>query len=141
MTEWEIPLLLDTCAAIWVANADPIAEPASDALDRAYTAGFDTYVSPITAWELGMLVARGRLSLRFRPETWFQRLLAVPGVRLAEMSTDILIRSSFLPGTPPKDPADRIIAATARELGYRLMTRDRVLLAYAEEGHIQAIGC
>jgi PIN domain nuclease of toxin-antitoxin system len=57
------------------------------------------------------------------------------------MSTDILIASSFLPGAPPNDPADRIIAATAREHGYALVTRDRALLDYAEQGHIQSIVC
>jgi len=62
-------------------------------------------------------------------------------VRLADMSPDVLIASSFLPGTPPRDPADRILAATAREYGYRLMTRDTPLLAYARQGHLQALAC
>lgn len=88
-----------------------------------------------------MLAARGRASILLRPQVWFQRLLDVPGVRLAAMSIDILILSSFLPGAPPRDPTDRIIATTARELGYRVMTRDRGLLAYAAQGHIQAIAC
>jgi PIN domain nuclease of toxin-antitoxin system len=53
----------------------------------------------------------------------------------------VLISPSFLPGIPPKDPADRIFAATAREYGYRLVTRDRPLLEYARQGHIQALAC
>ena len=65
----------------------------------------------------------------------------MPGLRLAGMSTDLLITSSFLPGIPPPDPADRIIAATVREFGYTLMTRDRVLLDYADQGHMQALIC
>ncbi|MFZ5739720.1 MAG: PIN domain-containing protein [Pseudomonadota bacterium] len=52
-----------------------------------------------------------------------------------------MVAFSFLPGFPHRDPADRIIAATAREYGYRLITRDRSLLAYAREGHIQALSC
>jgi PIN domain nuclease of toxin-antitoxin system len=60
---------------------------------------------------------------------------------LADISVKILIASSFLPGTPPRDPADRIIAATAREHGYQLVTRDGLLLDYAAEGHIQALAC
>jgi PIN domain nuclease of toxin-antitoxin system len=62
-------------------------------------------------------------------------------MQLADMSPDLLISSSFLPGAPPRDPADRIIAATAREYGYVLVTRDRLLLEYAEQGHIQALVC
>jgi PIN domain nuclease of toxin-antitoxin system len=53
----------------------------------------------------------------------------------------LLIASSFLPGKPPRDPTDRIIAATARELGALLVTRDRVLLEYGEAGHIAAMAC
>jgi PIN domain nuclease of toxin-antitoxin system len=52
-----------------------------------------------------------------------------------------LIDSSFLPGTPPRDPADRIIAATARDHGCTLITRDRVLIDYAEQGHIRVLEC
>ncbi|HYY36678.1 MAG TPA: type II toxin-antitoxin system VapC family toxin, partial [Xanthobacteraceae bacterium] len=72
---------------------------------------------------------------------WFQRLFDVLNFRLAEMPPELLIASSFLPGTPPRDPADRIMAATAREYGYVLITRDRPLLDYAGQGHIQAVIC
>lgn len=141
MSEAQAPLLLDTHTAIWVSTDTPIASAAQEALDTAHAAAVPVYVSPITAWEIGMLTARGRVSLSLRPEVWFQRLLAVPGVQLATLSPTILILSSFLPGVPPRDPADRILAATAREGGYRLVTRDRGLLSYAGEGHIQAIPC
>jgi PIN domain nuclease of toxin-antitoxin system len=57
------------------------------------------------------------------------------------LTPEILIQSSFLPGDPPRDPADRIIIATARTVGYRLVTRDRLLLAYAEAGHIEGVAC
>jgi len=137
----EAPLLLDTCAAIWVAEDQPISERATLALDEAHATDQFVYVSPITAWEVGLLVARGRLTMIVKPQLWFGRLLDVANMRLADMSPDLLISSSFLPGEPPRDPADRIIAATAREYGYTLMTRDRLLLGYAEQGHIQAVCC
>jgi PIN domain nuclease of toxin-antitoxin system len=57
------------------------------------------------------------------------------------MPPELLIASSFLPGIPPRDPADRILAATAREYGYVLVTRDRPLLDYSEQGHIQELAC
>jgi PIN domain nuclease of toxin-antitoxin system len=98
-------------------------------------------VLPITAWELGLLTARGRLSLLMTPQRWFDRLLEAPGLRLSEMPPSVLIASSFLPGSLPADPADRIIAATAREFGFRLVTRDRPLLDYAKQGHIRALIC
>jgi PIN domain nuclease of toxin-antitoxin system len=76
-----------------------------------------------------------------RAERWFSNLFDAPGVQLADMSPDLLIASSFLPGKPPRDPADRIIAATARDLGATLVTRDRALLAYGEEGHVAVLEC
>jgi PIN domain nuclease of toxin-antitoxin system len=99
------------------------------------------HVSVITSWEIGLLVARGRLPLSMAPLAWFERLLATPGVREAEMSARILVASSFLPGHPPNDPVDRILLATAREGGYSIVTRDRLMLTYAEEGHAMAIAC
>jgi PIN domain nuclease of toxin-antitoxin system len=103
--------------------------------------GAPTYLSPISAWEVGLLVARGRLQLLMTPQRWFQRLLEAPNVRLADISPDLLIASSFLPGEPPRDPADRIIAATAREYGTTLVTRDRALLGYGDQGHISVVAC
>lgn len=134
-------LLLDTCAVIWIAEEAEITGEALHALKRAQEAGASVYVSPMTAWELGLLVARGRLSLLMSPERWFERLLQAPGIELADMPPEVLIASSFLPGEPPRDPADRIIAATAREFGYTLVTRDKPLLTYADHGHIRAICC
>lgn len=135
------PLLLDTHAAIWVVEDQPIATAAKEAIDDAYRAGRAIFVSAITAWEIGLLVSRNRLGLSTRPERWFQRLLAIEGVKLAGLSPDILIASSFLPGEPPRDPADRIIVATARDLGASLITRDRLLLKYGETGQVSTIAC
>ena len=141
MPETSGPLLLDTCALIWIAEDATISESAADALNQSHRARRPVYVSPISAWEVGMLISRGRLACLIKPELWFRRALDAPSLQLAEMSTDLLITSSFLPGIPPRDPADRIIAATVREFGYTLMTRDRLLLDYAEQGHIQALVC
>jgi PIN domain nuclease of toxin-antitoxin system len=60
---------------------------------------------------------------------------------LHRLSPDILIASSFLPGEPPRDPADRILLATARGLGATLITRDRLLLKYGENGGVSTIAC
>ncbi len=137
----ESPLLLDTHAAVWIVEDQPIASAAAKAIDGAYQAGSAVFVSAISAWEIGLLVSRNRLSLVAKPERWFQRLLAIPGVELAGLSPDILIASSFLPGMPPRDPADRIILATARELGATLITRDSLLLKYGEDGQVSTIQC
>jgi PIN domain nuclease of toxin-antitoxin system len=135
------PYLLDTCAVIWIADNERIAAEAVEALEIANEAGEATYVSPITAWEIGMLASRERVKLLTTPQRWFARLFETPNVRLADMSPDLLIAASFLPGKPPRDPADRIIAATARDYGCTLVTRDRALLDYGEQGHIRVLVC
>jgi PIN domain nuclease of toxin-antitoxin system len=140
MTE-KSSLLLDTHAAILITEDQPLASGAIEAIDAAYRTGSPVFVSAITAWEVGLLVARNRLSLVAKPERWFQRLLAIPGVKLADLSPDILVASSFLPGDPPRDPADRIILATARDLGATLVTRDRLILKYGEAGQVSTIAC
>ena len=135
------PLLLDTCALIFLTEKVRLAPAAVETLRAAGEGDGSTYISPISAWEIGMLAARGRLQLLIRPERWFSKLFDAPGVRLADLSPDLLIASSYLPGKPPNDPTDRIIAATARELGATLVTRDGALLRYGEQGHVAVLEC
>lgn len=138
-------VLLDTCAAIWLANGDPLA---AEALTRISRAGLEQgiFVSPITAWEIGLL-ARPRSDraspVRFLPDpkTWFARLIANPSLRLTPFTPEIAIDASHLPGMIHGDPADRLIIATARHRNLPLVTRDAKILAYAEAGHLSAIRC
>jgi PIN domain nuclease of toxin-antitoxin system len=95
----------------------------------------------MTAWEIATLVAKSRLHLALSPEAWFDNLLGLTGVRLAAIPPRVLIASAMLPGKPPRDPVDRIIAATGRAFAYPIVTRDGALMAYAEAGHIKAIEC
>jgi PIN domain nuclease of toxin-antitoxin system len=134
------PFLLDTCAALWIV-ADEIAEALSNALAESRALGFPTYVSPITAWEIGMLARKGRFKSHHSPQRWFEVLMSTPGAALAELTSSVLMESSFLPGSLHGDPADRIIAATAREFGYTVITRDRALLAYGREGYLSVVSC
>lgn len=134
-------LLLDTCAAIWITE-DQFIEPAAvSAIDKAFADQTPVFVSPMTAWEWGLLTARGRLTSPMSPHVWFQRLIGDAGLFLADLSPDILIDSSYLPGSPPNDPADRIIIATARALDLAIVTRDRLILDYGECGHVRVLKC
>jgi PIN domain nuclease of toxin-antitoxin system len=110
-------------------------------MNEAIDADVPVYISPVSAWEVGLLVARGRLPLSMEPVSWFERALSIRGMELAQLSAAMLIRSSFLPGSPPRDPMDRILIATARDGGFRLVTRDKHLLAYANDGHMMALAC
>lgn len=134
-------VLLDTCVAIWLMNGEPLSDPGVAAIRNAQSSRAGVYVSPFTAWEIGTLVSKARLHLALSPEAWFETLLDKRGVRLSPMTPEILIASTSLPGAPPSDPADRIIAATARIYGHVVVTRDRKLLEYARQGHLRGITC
>ena len=138
-------VLLDTCAVIWLANGDQLAAGARAAIVRAGLAG-GVYVSPVSAWEIGMLSRPkpGRpAALQFRPDpkTWFARLMAGPGLKEAAFTPDIAIDASTLPGDLHGDPGDRLIIATARHLGLPIVTRDTKIIAYSKTRFVTVIPC
>lgn len=133
--------MLDTCAAIWLGLGEQLSAESVQILHRTSQDGLAVYVSPMTAWEIGLLAAKGRLSLSMAPDRWWMTFVDRCGLTVADLESDLLISASFLPGAPPNDPADRIIAATARQNGFRLMTRDAWLLEYGAAGHLQTIPC
>jgi PIN domain nuclease of toxin-antitoxin system len=138
-------VLLDTCAVIWLANAEPLPARVIDAVRHAAQAG-GVFVSTASAWEIGLL-SRPRPNRRpvpeFRPDpkTWFTTFMAVPGIRETPITHAIAIDASYLPGDFHPDPADRLIVSTARHLGMPIATSDRKILAYAEAGYVNVIPC
>lgn len=135
------PILLDTCAALWLVAGAPLTQEAGDAIVAARAAGETVWISPVLAWEIGLLARKGRFRASLTPQRWFQQLCAQPGLQLCDLGAEVLLASSFLPGELHGDPADRMMVATAREHGFRLMTRDRAILDYADQGHLAAIAC
>ncbi|MBV9571334.1 MAG: type II toxin-antitoxin system VapC family toxin [Alphaproteobacteria bacterium] len=134
------PFLLDTCAALWIV-AEEMSQTVADALTESRHSGLLTYVSPITAWEIGILARKGRFKSRHAPQRWFEILMETPGAALAELTPAVLMESSFLPGLIHGDPFDRVIAATAREYDFIVVTRDRALLHYAQQGYLSVFKC
>lgn len=132
--------LLDTCAALWLV-ADELPSRAESALLKAHEAGLETLISPITAWEVGNLARKGRFASTLTPQRWFERLMNLRGLALAEQPPEVLIASTELPDFPTSDPADRIIAATAREYGFTVVTRDNALLEYGKQGYLNVLEC
>jgi PIN domain nuclease of toxin-antitoxin system len=112
-----------------------------DALTGAFNRGLRTYVSPITAWEIGQLARKRRFASNLSPQRWFSQLMSTPGAALAQMPPEVLMESAFLTDLQTNDPADRIIAATAREYGYTVVTSDAALLDYGMRGHLSVLEC
>jgi PIN domain nuclease of toxin-antitoxin system len=134
-------LLFDTHALIWTVEDEPIHPEARRAIDLAAARNEAVFVSPITAWERGMLVAKGRIASRLPPKDWFARVISNPLIAVAEMTIDILTDASFLPEPVHGDPADRILIATARAHDLTLITHDAAILRYAKMGHLSALPC
>ena len=90
----------------------------------------------ISVWEIGMLIAKGRLALSMSADDWLLAVQSVPNVHLLPLTAGIAIDSTRLPGSFHGDPADRMIVATARAINAPLVTADRKIRAY---GHVQTI--
>ena len=133
-------LLLDTCAFIYLATGRAMRPEAVEAVATALDED-EVAASPVTAWELGKLVSRGRLRLTDEPLQFFNGLIERPGFKLCELTPEILVKASFFPDSAHKDPMDQILIATARALGLTLVTDDRAILAYGAEGHVNTLAC
>jgi PIN domain nuclease of toxin-antitoxin system len=131
-------LVLDTHVWIWVLEGKQ-KELSTATVDLIETAAgrAQLAVAAISVWEVAMLEAKGRISLSRSIDEWVAEALTAPGVRLAELSPEIALESTRLPGTPPKDPADRMILATTRVLGGTLVTCDDEILEYGEPGYVR----
>lgn len=131
-------LVLDTHVWIWLLNGDPLSEEAIAAITDGARQG-SILVSAISTWEVGMLTAKGRISLTMPVLKWVQQGLEAPGLTLAAITPEIAIESCHLPGEIHGDPADRLIVATARMTQSRLVTKDQKLLAYGRTGHVEVV--
>jgi PIN domain nuclease of toxin-antitoxin system len=77
-----------------------------------------------------MLVSKGRLQLSKPVEDWVADALAPPEMRLLDLTREIAVASTKLPGTFHPDPADRMIVATARAWNVGLVTLDGAIRQY-----------
>jgi len=87
-------------------------------------------VAAISCWEVSKLSQLGRLQWTCDLRTWMAQALAYPGVRLLDLSPQIAVESTQLPGTFHRDPADQIIVATARIHQCALVTLDSRIRNY-----------
>jgi PIN domain nuclease of toxin-antitoxin system len=126
-------ILLDTHVWIWMVEGDPkIKASARKAIETAKT----VFLSPISVWEIGMLVQSGRVELELDRLDWVEQSIEIAGFEVAPISPKIAIQSTRLPGTIHGDPADRLLIAAAHELNAVLVTCDRKILEYGRGNYI-----
>jgi PIN domain nuclease of toxin-antitoxin system len=122
-------IVLDTHIWVWwIDGSSRLTAKQLEILKENEAAGLG--VSIISLWEVAKLVERNRLVLSCPVEEWILMALAYPGVVLLDLTPDIAIRSTQLPGQFHKDPADQMIVATAMALNCPLMTVDEQILNY-----------
>lgn len=111
-------IVLDTHSWVWWANdSADLSRPARKQIEAALR-------------EDRLLVERGRLQLAIAVDEWVARTERVPGLRFVPVNNAIALRSRQLPGRLHKDPADRIIVATALSHGATVVTRDDRIRGY-----------
>jgi PIN domain nuclease of toxin-antitoxin system len=124
-------IVLDTHAWLWwMTDPSRLSGPAHEAI--AQSAGIG--VSTLSAWELAMLVTRGRISLDRDVGLWVRQALAIDRMESLAPSAETAVAAGLLDAESfPGDPVDRLIYATTRTLDARLVTRDRAIRAFDPE--------
>ncbi|MCK6484874.1 MAG: type II toxin-antitoxin system VapC family toxin [Gemmatimonadaceae bacterium] len=120
-------LLLDTCTLLWLAaDQSRLSARARDAI-AAESAGL--HVSAITAFEIGVKHAQGRIVLPMDPWRWLRTAIAHHGLFSVSITARIALEATRLPALH-RDPCDRIIVATARRRRMTIVTPDERIAAY-----------
>lgn len=123
-------IVLDTHILIWWVSANAeLTSVVSDRIAHELESG-EVIISSISAWEVAMLVQKNRLVLSMDVDAWLTNIASIPRVRFYPVDNEIAVKSATLPGEFHKDPADRMIVATARQLGCTLLTLDEKIRNY-----------
>lgn len=130
-------IVLDTHILIWWVSGDQQLSPkARKAIESELSGEGQVIISTISAWEIAMLVSKGRLALTMDIDNWLETIAAIEGVTFVPVDADVAIQSVHLPGEIHPDPADRLIVALARHHSVPLVTADIKIREYR---HVKTI--
>lgn len=129
-------IVLDTHTLIWWVTADATLSKKAKAVIEREQDGGEIIISAISAWEITMLVAHERLVLSMEVNSWLSTVAEIEAVRFLPVDVEIAATSVGLLGEFHKDPADRMIVATARKLAVPLVTKDDKIRSYQ---HVKTI--
>jgi PIN domain nuclease of toxin-antitoxin system len=121
------PPLLDTHAWVWWLHGNPrIGSGALQGLSR-FPRDRRPAISAISLWEVALLVSLGRLTLDVPLDAWLAIAADPTCVRVIPITPQIAVEVARLPDSFHRDPADRLIVATARVHGLRVLTKDAAI--------------
>lgn len=125
-------LLLDTHIVLWLDSGDERLRLATRALiDQCWQAGGTICLSAVTVWEIALLVDTGRVELDVPTQTWVERFATRPGIELVPLNHHAACQAYQLHQLEQRDPADRLLIATAIELACPFVTYDERIARFA----------
>jgi len=123
-----IVALLDTHVLLWwLEGKKHLSKRQQRIIDKA-SAERPLFVSDITLWEIATLSELGRIKLGTPLREWLEQATALPLVQRHPISPAVAAQVAALPSTLHRDPADRIIIATAIVLSATILTRDERII-------------
>jgi len=123
-----VKALLDTHILLWWLGENSRLSPEQRRVLEKADEENPLLVSDITLWEIATLASLGRIKLHLPLREWLEQAAAPPLVRLLPITPAVAAEVAALPDSFHRDPADRILVATARVLGSTLITRDRQII-------------
>lgn len=128
-------ILLDTHTWIWSHSATKLL---SDNVKKIIqtTRTDQRAIASISIWEFAMMVTKRRIAVKIDPKLWLYNAISMSGLQVIELTPEIAMESCNLPDDFHRDPADRIIVATARTHNLTLLTKDKKIIEYP---HVKAL--
>jgi PIN domain nuclease of toxin-antitoxin system len=124
-----VPMILDTCALLWLASGS---KKLSRATLKEINAAAAVYVSAISGFEISLKISKGRLELSHPAEDWFEQIAEHHGLTVLPLGLDVCITAAKLPPIHD-DPFDRFIIATAKLNSLSVVTTDEQFEKYGVE--------
>ena len=131
-------LILDTHILIWYLEGVELSEQQIELIENQRSNN-QLYISAISIWEISMLINKKKIAISISLNEWLHKVQNIPSLNIIDLSIPILIESCNLPDLEHKDPADRMIIASTRAVNGYLMTLDKKILQYANEGYLKII--
>ena len=120
--------MLDTHVFIrWLLGSKKLSRSHARLLNKAH-AGAPVFISDISLWETATLVSLGRLEFDLPLREWLEASIASPAIERQAITPSIAAEVASLPDHFHRDPADRLIVATARVLRATLLTEDELII-------------
>lgn len=134
-------ILLDTHAWIWFEQGEERLPVKARRQIEAAAWGGSLYIAAISLLEIANQHRRGRIQLSIPLEQWFKETLDHQGIQIIPLTPAIALETTLLPESFHGDPADRLIASTARVENLTLYTHDKAILRFGKQGllHTAAI--